>query len=90
MSPGEWLILGSSLVGMLVVGYQLLESTRPVYRDGCGECGTAQRREVERQQELAHDYVHRGIKAPGFPAPTQDRWPCSDPACPRNPPLFRR
>lgn len=37
------------------------------------------------QREAVHDVMHRGPKAPGFPAPTKDRWPCNDPECERNP-----
>ena len=38
-----------------------------------------------RRAEAVHDMKHRGVKAPGFPAPTRDRFPCDDPECSPNP-----
>jgi hypothetical protein len=71
-------------IAMAVILWEMQESSKPVYRKDCNECSAAKRRQAEVDSERVHDIQHRGVKAPGMPAPTDDRWDCDNPDCTRN------
>lgn len=86
MSPDVGTIcLLAIAIAMAVVMWEMQHANKPNYRKGCTECDAAARRVIAEEAERIHDMKHRGVKAPGMPAPDRDRWPCDDPSCPRNP-----
>lgn len=78
------LIIIAVMVSLAIMAYEIQVSARPVYRPGCYECKAEAQRILDEQKESAHNMQHRGVKAPGMPPLSVDRWDCDDPSCPRN------
>jgi len=78
-------LLRYALVGLGFLVVMVWALPGPCACQKCGFHANERRMAALRRAEARHDAQHRGFRAPGMPAPTADRWPCSDPTCERNP-----